>query len=384
MASGLGLDASGLAVIDKMYCAALEPKRWGSVLGELARLFHGDEATLELHDTSAGDVMFFDSVRADADAFRSYADHFAGVNPRIPAIAGFPEGAFFCDYDFYGERDMAKSEFYQDFLAPQHLKYVLSSVLVRDERRLGVVAVHRPSRSGHAREEEADTLQALTPHLRRALELTARLGAAERTKSSLCEAMSNLALPVVLVDARARVRFVNEAAERALRLHNALELRDQELRARVPEDDRVLRGAIRAAALGFGGRATVAIRGTLADEPCVATLCTLPSVGARYDLFSAASDPGYAAMVVFGGGGASTVTATSVLERGYGLTRAEAKLATALARGTRLRRYAEESHLSFHTARAHLAHLRAKLDCRTQGDVIRKVLTLASALLDES
>ena len=33
---------------------------------------------------------------------------------------------------------------------------------------------------------------------------------------------------------------------------------------------------------------------------------------------------------------------------------------------------------------AHLAHLRDKLDCRTQGDVIRKVLALTSPLVDEN
>ena len=383
MASRLGLDETGLAVIDEMYCAALEPRRWGDVLSELAGLFRGDEATLELHDTLAGEVMFFDSVRADADAFRDYAEHFAAVNPRIPAIAGVPEGAFFCDYDFYSEREISNSEFYQDFLAPQQLKYLLSSVLVHDDRRLGVIAIHRSSQSGHAKDREADMLRTLTPHLQRALQLTARLGAAERMTSNLCEAMGNLALAVVLFDPRGRVSFVNEAALRVLHVGGTLELRDRELHARNPEDDRVLREAVHAAARGWAGRATVAVRDTLADQPHVVTLCPLPSIEARYGLFAGASEPTYAAMAVLGGS-PSAITAASVLQRGYGLTRAEAKLATSLADGTSLRQYAEAKHVSFHTARAHLAHLRAKLDCRTQGDVIRKVLALTSPLIEEN
>ena len=62
----------------------------------------------------------------------------------------------------------------------------------------------------------------------------------------------------------------------------------------------------------------------------------------------------------------------------FGLTPAEARLASALAAGTSVKDYAERAEISINTARWTLKCVQAKMDCRRQGEMIRILSTLAA------
>jgi DNA-binding CsgD family transcriptional regulator len=68
------------------------------------------------------------------------------------------------------------------------------------------------------------------------------------------------------------------------------------------------------------------------------------------------------------------------LQQIYGLTPAEARLATLLVEGKRLRTAAADLEISFETARTHLKRIFSKTNSESQADLVRLLLNLANQI----
>ena len=71
---------------------------------------------------------------------------------------------------------------------------------------------------------------------------------------------------------------------------------------------------------------------------------------------------------------AQTTTPTEMLERLYGLTPAEAKLAALLAHGKSVTEAADELHITQNTARTHLKHIFQKTGVKRQSELVKLIL----------
>ena len=366
--------------IDRVYAATVDPGQWNAALSELTALFGGQVTTLELHDVASRQVVFFDSLGVESHTLEAYQLHYAEVSPRVRHLHDTDVGSVHCDYEFFTERDIERSEFYQDFLAPLDLKYFISTTLVEEGNRHGAFSVHRASRLGHMDEDEIVTMRALVPHLTRALAITTRLHEQEAGLGCLREALSRISTGVALIDARRRVVYINDAARAALGPQAPLIVRDGLLSARRRLDRTRLSAFVEAAIRGTLAPSTMVVGGE-AQNAISVSICRLPSLQTMDTLLTRPPPEAWLAMLVFEPIQSARAALRPLQDLGLGL--AEARLAVALADGESLAQYAARHGVSINTVRTHLARIRGKLDCRTQADVVRRVLQLLPRTLQK-
>ena len=126
------------------------------------------------------------------------------------------------DYLFIDEAAIDRSPFYADFLLPQDLRYTIGGILDVPSRYLGVVAVQRSPRQGHAGRAEIAMMRRVTPHVSHALDVTWRLREANKTVRSFECALDFLTDAALLIRADGTVAYANQAAEEMVRANDGV------------------------------------------------------------------------------------------------------------------------------------------------------------------
>jgi DNA-binding CsgD family transcriptional regulator len=312
--------------------------------------------------------------------YDEFVAHYAKVDPRNAYGSRLGASVKFTDYDFTTETEMARSEFYQDYLLPREMGYVGAEMLVSDPRCVAGIAIQRSRRQGPFEPAELDLLDRLAPHLTRALRLQTRFAALEAQRWADQTLRDRLPFAVILVDERGRIVSQNRAATELLAAAAGLTARHGCLRAH-PVDQAALDQLIRDAATtangqGAHGGGAAALRRPSMRRPLGVLVMPIPRRGGAVTLDLGAPVP--AALVIVTDPEAVPQAPAGALRRLYGLTPAEARLAQALAAGKSLQEHADDARLTCETARWRLKQVLAKTHTHRQADLVRLFLATAA------
>jgi DNA-binding CsgD family transcriptional regulator len=176
---------------------------------------------------------------------------------------------------------------------------------------------------------------------------------------------------VVIFDAEARVRFVNDAGLRILRdtaafaiADGRLSLRDPALQARFGAF--LLRGRERAG--GGEEQSPVAMRVDTADGRAPLRILLSPLV-LPSDRIAGHREPQYVLMIYEPHAGRHVPK--RILQELYGMSDAEADLVVCLFEGESLEAASRRLHISLNTAKTHLQHVFRKCDVHSQGELLQ-------------
>jgi len=363
-----------LDLVEKIYSAALDGAHWPDALAALAELTGGIDATLEIHDKPGrGPAFFVSGDRLPHDGVDDYLRHYASVCPRIPHVASLACGSTSCDYDFISEREMDRSEFYTDFLAPYDLRYFAVGSLFKRAGRLALVAVHRTPRQGHVETADLAVLKRSLPHLGRALDLHLRLRDHDRRETSLRALLDRLPQAVAVLDGRGRLLHANPTARSLLAKEDGVALCKGRIALADTRAARTL-AAILGDLLKQDFRAELTAKGGrfAARRPSgkAAYMVTVHALAGATRVFE--DDAGCAALFL-ADPDPDTVAApdAAILADMFSLTPRETELAIALHRGHRLRDFATRRGVKLTTVRTHLRSLMAKTGTNRQSDLVR-------------
>ncbi len=373
-------EAALLGLVDGVYEASLDRGRWGPVLDRLSGLYDG-KAILFQQDAERGgsDVVEFRGF--DPGHVRSYAEHYAALNPCLARRARLPVGAVASDA-MLAERGAAeRSEFYNDWMRPQGLGAAVGAVLEKGEGVSVNVAVLRAARRGPIADEEFAFFERLAPHLRRALRLDRELAAGRAGRDGALDALEGLGTAALIADAEGRLLRANRRADALLgaatRAGGGLGARQGRLCGPTPADTQALRAAIRACVLAGAGRSGAApppaalrfARGGAA-EPLSVLVCPLSPAGAAFGLGGMP-----AALLLVHAPEDAPAFDPSKLAGFYGLTPAEGRLLAGLLAGQSLAEHAAAAGVSPNTAKTVLQRTFAKTGQARQSDLVRLVLS---------
>ena len=390
-----------LALTEQIYDAAAGGTPWAAVGGGLKALVGARSASLMAGDFLAGRAEILCHADIPEEAALAYRRHYRQVdlwtNRAVHALArgggtGAPRSMVGGEM-LVPDAEFLRSEFYCDFGRRYGLRYVVGTVVQLGEAGTMPIGLHRPDGSECFGPAERRLLDAVLPHLRRALQLRHRLNgvAAVGAAPPGTAALDALAMGVLVVDAELRVLVANAAAE-ALATGTGTALR------------------LRCAAAKAHGAAqvpTVAEAGHCGDRAALGTLVRATALGGHpggaLRLRDAASTPALAALVMPlpkrlsntpGGGMGRTENRALILLREaapapvapradllrglFGLTRAEAEVARALAGGATKRAVADARGLRETTVRS---QVRAVLD-KTGAANLRDLERLLAGLRD--
>ena len=368
----MAMPDSLLMAIEAIYAAGIEEALWPDALAQITRTVGGVAATLESFERTTATLIEFHAYGLPPANEIAYLDHYAALNPRIPALINGRPGNIVTDYTVLDERSMNRHPFYADLLAPAGYRYCVGGTLQVATCEASLFSVQRTKKQGHVGKNETSQMRLLLPHVRRAFDMTRRLRRSGAIDRSFEAALDWLADGVALLHADGRVLYANETFQAIVRRDDGIRIHrgtvaiaDPNARSdfakAIGAADKVRAGAFEAGSADFAVTRQGAIPPYIVSvRPLVQTTRERRELDA--DLIVFVHDPLQR--------NAATVR---MLRNLFGLTEAEADLARALQAGVTPGNYALARTVSLNTVYTHLRRIKEKTRCSRMPELIRKL-----------
>jgi DNA-binding CsgD family transcriptional regulator/PAS domain-containing protein len=364
LVAGDGMDSA----IGAVYDAALAMDRWPIALGHLRSLFDLGSTAYVIHDATRSKVVRF-AAEVDPDGHRANVDSLLKGSMLYRRAGTGRPGQIMRSAEMAPMAAFHRTRMYQKYWRPRDLYDGLRLTVAIDPG--GVVhAINliRPSVAGAFEPSHVALVARLMPHLRRAVVLRRQIGDADMLVAAALSALDTLPHGVLLLDRHGRAMHANAAAVAILSSEDGLRIRDRQLHAASPSLTNRLH-AVLAAAAGRDGNPPRA--GVLRlPRPAADSMLALLAMPFRQDTeWAWAGTP--AVLLTVSAPYAVRPPTERVLTALFGLTAAEAALASALLSGLELKEIAVRDGRSLSTVRTLLARLMAKAEVGRQAELVR-------------
>lgn len=360
------------SLLDAVYATTTEPDGWAQLIDEISHQFNGQCFLYLRPPNDAGRTRL---MAANLDP-QFVASHNAYYNTINSLVLSRPEARasalpVMTVEEAVPQEELQRGEFFADWMRPQDFQHGVRVQIGAPDTKGLMLGVLRSSRFGMVTDDEAELMRRLVPHLERAVSIASHLGALEARAEVSLSALERLGLSAFIVDGQRRVKYMNVRAEQLAQANESVLVRHGMLFLHEKQYDARLRQGL-AAATGWA-RADEARSGSSLRLPSLEPVSISISPLRETSLAMPGSTP--LALVLVGHPTQRTTPSEAALREAYGLTPAEARLATALVAGKTLQAYAHDSRSSLATVKTHLRSVFAKTGEDRQSDVIRRILS---------
>ena len=310
------------------------------------------------------------------DLEREYLDVYHPINEGIPRLRQLPEGHLVPIKDLYTAEELHTSRAYNEALRRGQYQQGVNVRLAGPGGSPMTWSLADPIASEGWGSSQIAMVRRLTPHIRQFIRVRQALVRAQAGDTTVTALLENPRIGVLHLDRRGRILAANDRARRLLRHGEELSDADGVLQARAPDDQGRLARLV-AEALPTSGAVPVSGSMQLGRvsglPPFVVHIKPVgvpqPDYGARP----------VAALVLIVEPGRHPRLDSALVARTLRLTPAESQVAALLADGKTVRDIALATGRRESTIRSHVKHMLAKHGLSRQADLVRLVLSLASA-----
>jgi DNA-binding CsgD family transcriptional regulator/PAS domain-containing protein len=366
-------------LIDRIYGTVADPAGWSDVLVSAADYLQCTGGML-IHQPGSDRPGMAVLGRLSHELLDVYFRHYAW-DVWSTAMKDKPVGHVHPLGSLVDNRALRRTAFYADVLAPQGIEdgiAVNQQALARDGG-FGGFGFYLSAGGADDAEHNRKRLQRLTPHLSRALDATLRLGPLIDSSRQLARVLQLMPSAALLLDNRQRIVHANPAAEQLLRAGDGLTSSSNgglHLSAVLPAERIVLARSLAQAlrvADGSGDHLGEPMRVTrLSAGPLLVVPVPLPPPAFS---FWELTDTARLLVLVIDPGARSPAAAT-VLQAAFGLTPAEARVATLIGSGLSGPQAAQVLGVSPTTVKTHLGRCFEKLGVRSQVELANMLSSL--------
>jgi len=358
------------SVIDTLYEGVLDEEAWGHGLAGIAELVSASGLLLMSCNPTSCEVLRFEAPGLDPTGMRDYQEHWIRQDPRYIAGLVRPPGEAQVDDMLVPREVMRRSAVYNEFLRPMDVPFCIASWVIRTPSHGVTMCIEGTRRHGPFSEDERGRIAALLPHLRRVLQIKDRLAKAGTRAENLLEAMDRLPFGVLLLSDDLTVVEASASARATLAANDSVHAQGGRLGFRRSTDAQAFARTLAANPADAAGSEGVVVVRRL-TEPGDVTLLTMPLEAAPDEW----TRPRARHLVLVFDSVRTPPPSQVLLQRTYGLTASEARLAASLATGLSLAEIAERRGLSVQTLRSQLKSVFGKTGISAQTQLVRLVLT---------
>ncbi len=365
-------------LLGAIYDGPTETPPWQSAMQVLREQLRAAHVTLMLRPPSQDSTgIMINTGPVTRQGVESYETHFFSLDPFVR----LPEGQVVTAEELIG-RQWLQSAVYLEYLKPLDIRHLLGAdINTRDgiECRLRVTRSHN---AGAFSEDDKALVRLLLPHLKRSIQLHARLDFLECERSLFAGTVNRMLLGMMSFAQDGTIIETNQEARRILAEKDGIWLAGSTLCVDSSQESRELQRMIRSA-LTDAGAIAPEVEGTDGPGVVEAMSITRPSGRAKLGVLLRAVPMGQwseskqrPAVVVFLRDPESNAAQPSqeLVRRLFGLTRMEAQLALLLAEGLTLDEAAEKMNVRRNTARTHLRSIFCKTGVTRQTMLVRLLL----------
>jgi DNA-binding CsgD family transcriptional regulator/PAS domain-containing protein len=362
-----------LDLVRVLYEAASAPDLWKSFADHLARVIPCNASNMYSYNHSSGNYQL---TYATKGVDQDYVDHYHSINPFFKRELLYPRsgGSIIRGEEIVPFETLFKTEFYQDHLRPHGVLHLINICVSSDRSMRSHLALSRPQEMDAFSEEETGLLRALLPHLQQALRIQKLFASYVSERRMMMEALDKLRQGVIAVAQTGRIIYINRSAKRIVDQRDGLSIDKQGLlQTSYPSETSHFRRLIKSAC-NLKSDPSVTCGGVLllsrpsGLRPLSIMVAPLTEVALNPEV----NQP--AALVFINDPEQNVGTAEEVIRRLYGLTPAEARLATVLTQGKSVTQASEELEVTRNTARTHLKRIFQKTGAQRQSDLVKLLL----------
>jgi DNA-binding CsgD family transcriptional regulator/PAS domain-containing protein len=358
------------AIIEDLYAGTLDASAWNRAIGSLIDLIDSSGAMLFAVNPTTGKMLRDEIHRLDPQTEVSYRETWVSQDPRIISGLQRPVGEPTHTHQVVSESDWNRSAIFNEFLIPADIPFVLATLLHKSPQKMVALTFQASWRRGPFDDADAHTVRQLFPHIRRALEIRDRLEAHEIRASSLVSAMSRSHFGVIVLDENGRILEATGLAHELLRAEPSIRReRDQTLSLREPAGSRLRQWVMTGTPPKNSPDGLLSIPRSN-GLPDLSVVVTPMPVGA---IAWTGGDPRWLLFVF--DPARRVQPSNAMVSRDLGISMREAEVVVQLAMGHNLSVVSTRLGISMNTARAHLKHVFAKTNLRSQSELVRRVLT---------
>lgn len=358
------------AVIGLLYDAALEPSQWTMFLERLADSLGAVQGTMMMIDVAQPENAVVRVTRFDPAAETEFRRRRHEEDIWWRRLPGAATGECFTGSDLVDTRDFLATPLARDVGRTTDVAFMLGGWFQKSGDLLGVVSVLRGRSADDFSDSHRVLLGRILPHLHRAMAMHRRFAGLTAREQEFEAGLNGLSEAIFLVLDDGRVRFCNSAAQTMVRDQCGVRIRNNRLafedHTAHLELERALRdhGSARSSTTGH-----LWVRRKSPATPLVVRV--FPISNTRAEMLGFPHQQ--VSAVVISEPGQQRPPPVGLLMGFYGLTRAEASVASAVAAGKRLTEIAALEGKSIHTVRAQLKACFARLAVRSQAELVRRL-----------
>lgn len=352
-----------------LLAGVLSDEAWNDALMQLAAQVHASYICITSQNELTGQLDVLEPVRLPDSAVQAYLDEFQALNPSNLLSTMPKEGEQYLDWVELGHRFIERSPYYQEFLKPHGLGYIMAHCVGTFGTQSCNLSVHRLAGEAVFDAEEAAGLSALHGALSRSYALRHRLHSLQQAQVWQRAALDALSFPVMVVNTACSVLQANRAGERWLS-----EPRCPLSAGGVGATRQALRHIIRQAVGAPGEPASLATVRLSFDSDHAGTVFVAIPLGEGGQQAPAAR---YEAALLMIWPAAPRAPAQQLLRQVFGLSAAEASVARLLAQGHTPQEIAGLRLVGESTVRTHIKSIFQKTHVRRQHDLARLLTDLA-------
>lgn len=363
-------------LIKLIYEAAADSSRWNDFLSRFTQALRATSAVFLIHDKMLSKASVSAGAGSDPAWHRPYEEHFVSINPWMQHR--FLPGVVEIGEEILSERELVRTEFYNDFLQHQDWLHCCGVLTNEDQSSTSFISALRSKRAGIFTPDEISLFERLAPHLQTAVRIHNRIAGLESSLNAATAALDRFPAGVIIVDSDARMILMNRKGETILQRRDGLTLLSDGLHAAARNETTKLRNAI--AAVSSHAVAAVQRPGTL-------LLISRPSGAKSFEVLVSPLPPSSmlgkgrpaAALFITDPDGQSDLDGQRLREL-FGLTPAEIRLVMALVRGQSVEEYAQNTGVSANTARTHVKRIYSKTGVSRQSELVRLLLKSSAGI----
>lgn len=384
----LRVDTEYDRLIGLIYQGALEQQPWQSALPALREALDAQVVSLVLRPPSDHDQgVILNSLRPDRGEAASaladpsdwevsaYREQFFSLDPFV----NLPLDSVVALEDILPDKELMRSDYYLHYLQPIDLFRILGVDTAEPDGMLARLRFSRRRSEARFTRRDRKLLELITPHLRQAIRIYAKLNRMTSERDVYAGAVSQLSVATIILDEQGRVLNTNAVARALLEQGDALSLRGERLHIEGRDINKELQQALANIIMAQqSGKASV-VRALRVPRPAGGSdlgLVIRPVPTSQWS--EGQSSP--CAAVFISDPDLQQPASQQILGDLFELTPAEANLAILLARGLSLAEVSNAQNISQHTARAQLKSIFAKTGVSRQAELVRLVLKSVASL----
>lgn len=366
--------AQATEIVGQIYDAAFDAEIWPELLCAIADYTGVENAAL----VAADPHINYSSVvtpRADPQVVSDYAAHWWEHDPTAEATAKIPIGQV-TSLDDTGRDRFFTSPFYNDYWRHSGLGAErIATNLFTDNDGFASFVLQASSRRDEIEDDTRKRFMLLVPHLIRSADIARRLQRMAFEKATLNAGFGTHQTGTIIVDATRRVLFADDAAEQLFAARSGMN---------------VVKGRIRVADRGAEAALTAAVNAcseTRFSSPAGRRINLNPTrpdtdlaTGLAVDISpfriagAAPGGPRPAAILLVDDPGRRRRQHAEAMQKSFGFTPAEAKLALEILKGDGRAAAAERCGISINTARTQLSSIFEKARVTRQAELIKVLM----------